>query len=821
MPSRSTVSTGLPSVQDAGLHRLSSLDFRSRVNFFVAIFLQIGMAGKASFILVLIQPLNRTMPENHRTDAHSIVDLSESDAWIAPSHNWTEQVPPLLLKSILAAQVPFLVTCPQDTSAGGWKVIGGNKAACCLLQAVDAYSLWLKPNHVDPGMAVLPAMSKTCSGNWVKEDHSFLPNFSYIIWCFESVSPDQLSAKMPSTPSLCDASAVKNGLIFRNQTQLDGLARQLLSHSPYSVFVCSTDLQIVHVNRAAEVLLGRTSTPFQEQSMLPFIYPDDLFKVEQAFTHVSSAQDPITFQMRIVTSQQQLRYLSCHAVAVPAEKVIFLYASDVTDRKIANRLDRDLRVRFEAVYNKAQDAIMLTTPYGRIMQVNPAAAKILGYSVEALEQLSLDELLIRRDKGVPSILHEVRRDNVGHRGMVELRRKDQQVVICSFTLSENILPGIHLYILTDVTELEHSRRQIQQQKLRVEATLDSIGDAFFTVDNNWIITYWNRLAEERFKQAKKDVCGKKMWDVFHTQPDSEYTPYYLEAMREKRSVYFEIFSAADSLWYEVSIYPNDLGISVYIKDVSARKQAESKLRELNEQLDRKAIALANSNAELERFAYVASHDLQEPLRMVSSFLQLLQRKYSDQIDELSSKYIDFAVDGAERMKQLINDLLEYSRISLQGYALESVDVEEVVAEVQSLMAARITDTKAVLEIGEMPIIHANRIAVQQLLLNLVSNALKYHEKGSIPVVRINCEENLLEWKFTVTDNGIGIDKAFQEKIFIIFQRLHNREEYAGTGIGLAICKKIVDHLQGRIGVDSRPGQGSTFYFTIPRREITE
>jgi light-regulated signal transduction histidine kinase (bacteriophytochrome) len=255
--------------------------------------------------------------------------------------------------------------------------------------------------------------------------------------------------------------------------------------------------------------------------------------------------------------------------------------------------------------------------------------------------------------------------------------------------------------------------------------------------------------------------------------------------------------------------------------VSARKQAESKLRELNEQLDRKAIALANSNAELERFAYVASHDLQEPLRMVSSFLQLLQRKYSDQIDELSSKYIDFAVDGAERMKQLINDLLEYSRISLQGYALESVDVEEVVAEVQSLMAARITDTKAVLEIGEMPIIHANRIAVQQLLLNLVSNALKYHEKGSIPVVRINCEENLLEWKFTVTDNGIGIDKAFQEKIFIIFQRLHNREEYAGTGIGLAICKKIVDHLQGRIGVDSRPGQGSTFYFTIPRREITE
>lgn len=745
----------------------------------------------------------------------SVIDMPGMYAWVAQSTDWFQGMPSLLLKSILISPVPFLIT--EDLTLTGWNILGGNQAAANLLEPDVSDTLRLIPDSKSTAKAYFVHGMHADRSFWNREEQAFLPDFQFVIWTLASSDPssllntgDRLTFRSPER-----AAFIPRDTLNHTSSQVD-IVRQLVAYSPQIMLVCSPDMQIMAMNRSAEQLLGRSMDDLQDHSLLPFVYPDDLFKIEEAFVHVWSAQEDVSFQVRIVTKQQQLRYLYCHVLAIPEHHVIFLYATDVTDRKIANRMDHDLRVRFEAIYNKAQDAIMLTTPYGRIVQVNPAAAKILGFSVDELQQLSLDELMNRRDCPKTTLHAESRVDPGNQRGMVELRRKDQQLVICSFTLSENILPGIHLYILTDITELENSRRQIEQQKQRVQSTLDSIGDAFFTVDNNWVITYWNRLAEERFKFARKYVCGRKMWDVFHTQPDSEYIPYYLEAMREKHSVYFEIYSERDYSWYEVSIYPNDLGLSVYIKDITSRKQAEEKLRELNIQLDRKAIALANSNAELERFAYVASHDLQEPLRMVSSFLQLLQRKYRNQIDDVSSKYIDFAVDGAERMKQLINDLLEYSRISLQGYTIESVDMQEVMQEVMSLMTARIADYKAQVEIGEMPIIQANRTAMQQLLLNLVSNALKYHHKGEPPQVKITCEEHLLEWKFTVADRGIGIDKAFQEKIFIIFQRLHNREEYAGTGIGLAICKKIVDHLNGRIWVESQAGLGSQFHVSIPR-----
>lgn len=752
------------------------------------------------------------------TVMQSVIGMPGMYAWVGESSSWVDLMPSLLLKSMLSAQVPFIVT--ENQSHQGWVVLGGNQAAARLLQADASESICLVPDGNSGSRAYACHGLKSSKSYWSKEEQYFLPEFPWVIWSLaSSEGAFPLSSEDLLSRAIDQANPLDFGVGLLTDVPTASLHHALVAHSPQVIFVCSPDLQIKEMNSSAERLVGRSVDDLRDHSLIPFVYPDDLFKIEEAFVHVWSAHEPVSFQMRVVTHQQQLRYLICQVVALPDHDLIFLYASDVTDRKIASRMDRDLRVRFEAVYNKAQDAIVLTTPYGHFVQVNPAASKILGFTEEELLQLSLDELMIRHAYTKSASNTEKRLDPGNQRGMVELRRKDQQLVICRFTLSENILPGIHLYILTDVTELEHSRRQIQQQKLRIEATLDSIGDAFFTVDNNWIITYWNRLAEERFKLTRQVACGRKMWDVFQTQPDSEYTPYYLEAMREKHSVYFESYSNRDASWYEVSIYPNDLGLSVYIKDISARKQAEEQLRELNLQLDRKAIALANSNAELERFAYVASHDLQEPLRMVSSFLQLLQRKYRDQIDDVSSKYIDFAVTGAERMKQLINDLLEYSRISLQGYAIEPVDMQEVMQEVVSLMAARIAETKAEVAIGEMPIIQANRIAMQQLMLNLVSNALKYHHKGEKPEVKITCSENLLEWKFTVADNGIGIDNVFQDKIFIIFQRLHNREEYAGTGIGLAICKKIVDHLNGRIWVDSKLGLGSRFHVAIPRKEV--
>jgi two-component system CheB/CheR fusion protein len=250
-------------------------------------------------------------------------------------------------------------------------------------------------------------------------------------------------------------------------------------------------------------------------------------------------------------------------------------------------------------------------------------------------------------------------------------------------------------------------------------------------------------------------------------------------------------------------------------DITQRKENELAVAELNQQLNVRANELISSNEELERFAYVASHDLQEPLRMVSSFLQLLQKKYAGQLDQTATQYIDFAVDGAERMKRLILDLLEYSRVGTNKDVLTEINLGDIVNQVLKNYDTKITERDAVIRTQLLPTIMANRMQITQLMQNLVGNALKYNT-SFVPEIEIGCEEKLDHWQFYVSDNGIGIDKKFFEKVFIIFQRLHNKKQFSGTGIGLAICRKIVERHGGNIWIESTPGNGSTFFFTIKK-----
>lgn len=242
-----------------------------------------------------------------------------------------------------------------------------------------------------------------------------------------------------------------------------------------------------------------------------------------------------------------------------------------------------------------------------------------------------------------------------------------------------------------------------------------------------------------------------------------------------------------------------------------QKFAEKKMEEKSEELKR-------SNKELEHFAYVASHDLREPLRTVSSYIQLLQRRYEGKLDKEANEYISIAVEGVNRLDHLINDLLTYSRVSTHDQTIAWVDCSTVVELVTDQLMNIIKMNNARIEVSEMPEIVANESQMIQLFQNLISNAIKFHGKEP-PLIRISAKEAKNEWIFSVSDNGIGIDKKYIEKIFVIFQRLHARSEYEGTGIGLAICKKIVERHGGRIWVESEPGKGSVFYFTIRKRTI--
>lgn len=245
------------------------------------------------------------------------------------------------------------------------------------------------------------------------------------------------------------------------------------------------------------------------------------------------------------------------------------------------------------------------------------------------------------------------------------------------------------------------------------------------------------------------------------------------------------------------------------QDVTKMKLYEESLLDLNKQLE-------TSNSELEQFAYVASHDLQEPLRMVSSFLTLLEKKYGSVFDEKALQYIHYARDGAIRMRQIILDLLDFSRVGKHTDTLKPVNLNSIIKDVLALHRKLIDDKSAEIHVGELPTLKTYQSPLLQVFHNLVGNALKYAKPGEKSVIHINSREFDDRWEFTVADNGIGIDSEDHERIFVIFQRLHRRGEYTGTGMGLAIVKKILDDLGGQIWVDSERGKGSTFTFNIPK-----
>jgi light-regulated signal transduction histidine kinase (bacteriophytochrome) len=249
-------------------------------------------------------------------------------------------------------------------------------------------------------------------------------------------------------------------------------------------------------------------------------------------------------------------------------------------------------------------------------------------------------------------------------------------------------------------------------------------------------------------------------------------------------------------------------------ELSEVREARAQVEWINDQLKIQAEELTRSNRDLEQFAYVASHDLQEPLRKVASFCQLLQRRYAGQIDERADQYIAFAVDGAQRMQRLINDLLAFSRIGRLTSGFTDVDLNRVLSEVKSQLEARAGDDGEIIW-SDLPTVEGEEPLLTTLFVNLIGNSLKFRRPDVPPVIRVTAQPDGKQWRITVRDNGIGIETEFADKVFVIFQRLHARDAYEGTGIGLAIVKKIVEYHGGRIWLDLDVPEGTSINFTLP------
>ena len=633
-------------------------------------------------------------------------------------------------------------------------------------------------------------------------------------------------------------------------------------------------------------------------------------------------------------------------------------------------------------------------PFNSIQQfIDPLIEnRPFNYIVREITDVEIRELLRSQDikslLAVPVFVNSVFRGIIGFDDCTRERVWNEQEISILQTISINLASAI------ENTDAERALQQAFNEKNEI---LESVGDGFFTVNSDFVVTYWNNKAEEMLQTKKENILGLNLWDRF----DKNIAPIsyreYCAVLNTQKPVKFEEYYEPLNSWFDINVYPSGNGLSVFFKDITEKKasealihykttlieaiakvnstllayddwfeaihntldimgeavgadrvyyfenhkddasgtpltsqrmewcrvgivpqidnpemvnvtfdafrefmkpiaenkiyaskrenvydpdlrelmeeqeilslliipvfvhqqfwgfigfddctgnrvwtdeetsflrtvcmnlsnaieasEADRELQKLNSELKTKVKELAISNDELEQFAFVASHDLQEPLRMITGFLSQLEKKYDHILDEKGRKYIYYATDGAKRMRQIILDLLNYSRVGRVETEIESVDLNEVLEDAVALNRKLIKDKDADVSWDEMPVIHTSKAHMQQLFQNLLNNALNYQEPNNVPVVKIMAEQAENEWLFSIQDNGIGIDPGYSEKIFNIFQRLHTKDEYSGTGVGLAICKKIVEDFGGEIWVESEAGKGSVFKFTLPEERL--
>ncbi len=386
-------------------------------------------------------------------------------------------------------------------------------------------------------------------------------------------------------------------------------------------------------------------------------------------------------------------------------------------------------------------------------------------------------------------------------------------------------------ILTTILNNKQAEEEILLSKERYDIVAKATNDAIFDCDLVARKIIWNNGITSIFGYKPEKVNDRIEWGWLKVHPADRGVAIAKLAMHLHKgsntySDEFRCLCADGTYKYVLNkvfiLCDPKTGSAIRLigalQDVTDQKMKELQLRQLNETLEERAQQLAVSNTELERFAYVASHDLQEPLRTITSFLQLLKRKYAGQLDDTAENYINFTVDGADRMKQLIMDMLEYSRVNTQIKLNEEVDMKQVVNEVLFNFSGKIKLSDAIINVADnLPKIFAVKTQMMQLFQNLIGNGMKYHKPNTPPHIFIGAEERETEWEFFVKDDGIGIDAKYFDKIFVIFQRLHSKTQFSGTGIGLAICKKVIEKHKGRIWLTSTPGEGCTFYFTIPKQ----
>jgi len=495
---------------------------------------------------------------------------------------------------------------------------------------------------------------------------------------------------------------------------------------------------------------------------------------------------------------------------------IFFFFIDVTEQVLSRRKIEENEIRYRQIVETAQEGIWLLDENDQTTFANDKMCGILEYTAE--EMLGRTKLSFNDEEANPNgrqqsiITAKSANDTYDTQFMTKSGRRIWAHVSTNPIYNDGQYQGM-LYMITDITGRKATEERLATSESRLTEAQDIARIGNFEID---MVDFSEQWSDQMYKILGLEKTGNDPAGSFskYIHPDdlaAATKAFYAQhdSSMDYRLIRRDgILRYVSSEWkYEFDV--NGKAVRVYgvLQDITERKLGE---------IDRKNLVkdLLTRNTELEQFAYVASHDLQEPLRMITSFMTQLEKKYSDVVDEKGRKYIHFAVDGAKRMRQIILDVLEFSTVGKTEDALEDVDFNKLISEIIALYRKQIAEVKAHITFKNLPVIKSYKTPLRQIFQNLIGNSLKYCEASRAPVISIGCTETKTYFRFSVSDNGIGIAPEYAEKIFVIFQRLHNKDEYSGTGMGLAIVKKIVENLGGKIWVESTEGNGATFYFTI-------
>lgn len=590
---------------------------------------------------------------------------------------------------------------------------------------------------------------------------------------------------------------------------------QFFSLSPDMFCIVDLNSHLFEVNNTFVEILGYSREQLLGTSYMNLVHRDDHAKVRGAVSSLTDGNTVRDLFIRALDARNKEHCLQINAI-LSDDDLIYVVARDITD----SLATRERLAQSEALLRIAGKTAMiggwnLDIPSGKITWTSVMFDIFeVPHTVEPDLQTSLSWYTDDSRKTLSAAVELCIGTGIPFDEEVQFRTRGGRLrwgrAIGHAVKDENgrivrLQGGFQ-----DITASRQAMDQIRRYAERQATIFESITDAFFTVDRNWRFTYVNRRSEEILQKCRDELLGHSLWEVFPAAVGTEFDEQYRHAVKTGESVSFEAYYAPLDNWLEISAYPSEEGLAVYYRSIRERKEAQMRLEATLEELER-------SNRDLQDFAFVASHDLQEPLRKIRAFSDRLLVK-SDHLGADEQDYLRRMQSAAARMQALISDLLTYSRVTTRSRPFEECDTHAIVQDVLQDMETSIAAEQAMLEISPLPAVYGDASQLRQVFQNLLSNALKFHEPDQPPRILVYAEEETsASWVMVVKDNGIGFDQKYADRIFHPFKRLHSRDTYAGTGIGMAIVKKILDRHGADISVSSAPGEGTTFRIRFQNR----